>query len=79
MAPPITPTVSATPHQFNQFTSNFMGTSNPTYDSFRNQRSLPSPNLNYSQSLGLNGNPTTGEIKRIKFDIFSVFTVLNHD
>merc|ERR1719150_2149623 len=48
MAPPITPAVSATQHQFNQFTSNFsVGASNPTYDSFRNQRSLPSPNLNH--------------------------------
>ena len=50
MAPPVSQ------HQFNQF--NFG--SNTPYDSFRNQRSLPSPNTMNSQFLGLNGNPAAG-------------------
>ena len=52
MHPP--PSVSSQ-HQFNQF--NFGSNS---YDSFRNQRTLPSPNMNH-QFLGTNGLSTSGK------------------
>ena len=64
MHPP--PPVSSQ-HQFNQFS---FGSN--SYDSFRSQRSLPSPNMNHhSQFLGLNGNPTSsGSYKGLFFTFF---------
>ena len=72
MAPPVSH------HQFNQL--NFG--SNTPYDSFRNQRSLPSPNTMNSQFLGLNGNPAAGTYVHIcisfREHLFEVIDMLNY-